>query len=172
MLLCCITFIPIFPTYGHLYGLNYQDWKDSRYNIHMQFDTIPPTPTTNNSTTMLFSVQDLKTGEHVKNFKETITIVTPSTNPTSNGLVHKFETKVINGTDFSESYKFPSGGTYFVLLRVDTLNTISIAKFTVFVSSPQFQLFNMGLILFPVIIVVAIFAVILLVTVHYIYKKK
>ncbi len=172
ILFCGVIFAPSFPSYGHLYGLNYQDWKNKSDNIDIQYDTIPTTPTMNNTSTMLFSVQDLKTGEHLKNFKETITIVNAEANPISNGIVHKFETKAIHGGDFSENYTFSSGGTYYILLRIDTPTAIVVAKFTTFVSSPQFQFLNMSLILFPVVIVVAIFASILLITVHYIYKKK
>lgn len=172
ILLCCIAFVPSFPSYGHLYGFNYQDWKNPSDNIHIQFDTIPSTPTVDKNSTMIFSVQNLKTGEHLKDFKETITVVSPEASSTSNGIVHKFETTTINGTDFSQDYVFPSGGTYYIWLRIDTPSAINIAKFTVFVSSPQFQFLNMSLILFPVMIVIVIFAVILIATAYYIYKKK
>ncbi|MGI0017189.1 MAG: hypothetical protein ACREA1_00610 [Nitrosotalea sp.] len=173
ILLCCIALVPNLPSYGHLYGFNYQDWKNPSNNIHIQFDTTPSTPSVGKNSTMIFSVQNLKTGEHLKDFKETITVVnSPEPNLTPNGLIHKFETTTINGTDFSQDYVFPSGGTYYVWLRIDTSNAINIAKFTVFVSSPQFQFLNMGLILLPVIIVIVIFAAILITVAHYIYKKK
>lgn len=172
VLLCSIAFVPSFPSYGHLYGFNYQDWKNQSDNIHIQFDTVPPTPTTGNLSTMIFSVQDLKTGKHLENFNETITVVNPETSSISNSVVHKFETKVMHGEDFSVGYVFPSGGTYYIWLRIDTPNAINVAKFTVFVSSPQFQFLNMGFILLPVIIIVAIFASILIVIAHYVYKKN
>jgi hypothetical protein len=173
MLLCCIVSVPSLPSYGHLYGLNYQDWKNPSNNIHIQFDTIPSTPSAGKNSTMIFSVQNLKTGEHLKDFKETITVVNnPEPSTTPNGLIHKFETATIRGTDFSQDYVFPSGGTYYIWLRIDTPTAINIAKFTVFVSSPQFQFLNMSLILLPVVIVVAIFAVILMIIAYYIYKKK
>ena len=172
MLLCCLAFVPSFPSYGNLYGFNYQDWKNQEHNIRIQFDTIPSTPTVGKNSTMIFSVQNLQTGEDLKNFNETITVVNPEISSTPNGLVHKFETTTIYGTDFSKDYVFPSGGTYYILMRIDTLNDINVAKFTVFVSSPQFQLLNMGFILFPVIIVIVIFGTILIVVAYYIYKKK
>lgn len=173
MLFCCIVSVPSLPSYGHLYGFNYQDWKNTDNNIHIQFDTIPSTPSMGKNSTMIFSVQNLKTGEHLKDFNETITIVdNPEPNLTPNGLVHKFGTTIIHGTDFSQNYVFPSGGTYYVWLRVDTPTAINIAKFTVFVSSPQFQFLNMSLILLPVVIVVVIFAAVLITVAYYIYKKK
>ncbi len=172
MLLCCLAFIPSFPSYANLYGLDYQDWKSQEHNIHIQFDTIPSTPSVGRNSTMIFSVQNLQTGEDLKNFNETITVVNPEVSSTPNGLVHKFETTTIHGTDFSQDYVFPSGGTYYVLIRIDTLHDINIAKFTVFVSSPQFQLLNMGFILLPVMIILVIFATILIAVAYYIYKKK
>lgn len=172
-ILCCIVSVPSLPSYGHLYGLNYQDWKNPSENIHIQFDTIPSTPSMGKNTTMIFSVQDLKTGEHLKDFKETVTVVdSPEPYSTPNGLIHKFQTTTIHGTDFTQDYVFPSGGTYYIWLRIDTPTAINIAKFTVFVSSPQFQFLNMSLILLPVVIVVAIFAAILITVAYYIYKKK
>lgn len=173
ILLYCIVFVPNLPSYAHLYGLNYQDWKNPGDNIHIQFDTVPSTPSVDKNSTMIFSVQNLKTGEHLKDFNETITVVNnPEPSSTPNGLIHKFETTTIHGTDFSQDYIFSSGGTYYIWLRIDTPTAVNIAKFTVFVSSPQFQFFNMSLILLPVVIVVAIFAAILTLVAYYVYKKK
>ncbi len=172
MLLCCLAIIPSFPSYANLYGFNYQDWKNQEHNIRIQFDTIPSTPSVGRNSTMIFSVQNLQKGEDLKNFNETITVVDPEVSLTPNGLVHKFGTTTIHGKDFSQDYIFPSGGTYYILIRIDTLHDINIAKFTVFVSSPQFQLLNMGFILLPVMIIIIIFAAILIAVAYYIYKKK
>ncbi|MDE1812711.1 MAG: hypothetical protein KGH85_07590 [Thaumarchaeota archaeon] len=171
-LLCSIAFVPSFPSYGHLYGLNYQDWKNQNDGLHVQFETIPPTPTAGTPSVMNFSVQDLNTGKHIPRFNETITILSSDTSSAPNNIVHKFETKTIRGGDFSENYTFPSGGTYDIWLRIDAPTVINAAKFTVFVSSPQFQFLNMGLILFPAIIMVVIFGSVLIVVAHYVYKKN
>ncbi len=171
-LICSIAFVPSFPSYGHLYGLNYQDWKNQNDGLHVQFETVPPTPTVGSPSIMNFSVQDLNTGKHIPNFNETITVLSSDTSSAPNSIVHKFETKTIHGGDFSENYTFPSGGTYDIWLRIDAPTVINAAKFTVFVSSPQFQFLNMGLILFPAIIIVIIFGSVLIVTAHYVYKKN
>lgn len=172
-LLCCLIFVPTLPSYGHLYGLNYQEWKNQRNNILIQFDITPSTPTMGENSTMVFSVQNLQTGEHLENFNETIAVRNSEDSSTLSGLVHKFETTTIHGTDFSQEYVFPGGGTYYIWLRIDNSNgVVSIAKFTVFVSSPQFQFLNMSFILFPVLIVIAIFAIVLIAVAYYVYKKK
>lgn len=172
-LLCCLIFIPSFPSYGHLYGLNYQEVKNQRNNIRIQFDISPSTPTMGENSTMIFSVQNLQTGKHLEDFNETIAIRNSEDSSSLSGLIHKFETVTIHGTDFSQEYVFQSGGTYYIWLRIDNPNgVVTFAKFTVFVSSPQFQFLNMSFILFPVIIVIAIFAAILLIVAYYIYKKK
>ncbi len=171
-LLCSIAFVPSFPSYGHLYGLNYQDWKNQNDGLHVQFETIPPTPTAGAPSIMNFSVQDLNTGKHIPRFNETITVLSSDASSAPNSIVHKFETKTIRGGDFSENYTFPSGGTYDIWLRIDAPTVINAAKFTVFVSSPQFQFLNMGLILFPAIIIVVIFGSVLIVVAHYVYKKN
>jgi len=173
IILCGLVFIPSFPSYGHLYGFNYQEWENQRNNIRVQFDISPSTPTMGKNSTMIFSVQNLKTGEHLKDFKETIAVRNSEDTSTSNGLIHKFETTAIHDMDFLQNFIFPNGGTYYIWLRIDTPNgVITMAEFTVFVSSPQFQFLNMSFIIFPVIIVIVIFATILITVAYHIYKKN
>lgn len=161
------------PTYGHLYGLNFQEWKNQGQNILIQFETSPQTPTAGRNSTLNFSVQDLATGEHLSNFTETVTIIHyNNANMSSNEIEHKFDSKVMKNGDFTLDYIFQKGGTYLVFLRVDTPAYITVSRFTVFVSSPQFQVMNMVYLMLPIMIFVGIFAGIGVALIRYIYKKR
>ena len=103
VILCSLVFIPSFPSYGHLYGLNYQEWENQRNNIRIQFDIIPSTPTMGKNSTMVFSVQNLKTGEHLQDFNETIVVRNSEDSSTLNGLIHKFETTEIHDKNKNNS---------------------------------------------------------------------
>lgn len=90
----------------------------------------------------------------------------------SNEVTHKFTSTDVKDGDFSQDYVFASGGTYDVFLRVDTADKIIVSRFTVFVSSPQFQFLNMSFLLLPIIIFIVILAGVLIVVARYVYKKK
>ncbi|MGI0073450.1 MAG: hypothetical protein ACREA3_06540 [Nitrosotalea sp.] len=163
-------FVPNLSSYGHLYGLNFQEWTNKEKNLLIQFDMDPHSPIAGKPSRMLFSVQNLQTQQHFQNFTETITI-TNSGNAASSSIIHKFESKEIKDGDFYQEYVFPNGGTYEILVRIDTSNFINVASFTVFISSPQFQILNVIYILLPTIIFIGIIAGIVIVMIRYIYKK-
>lgn len=169
VLLSCMFFVPAL-TYGHLYGLNFQEWTNKENNILIQFDTDPHTVTAGKTSVMLFSVQDLQTQQHLKNFTETITI-TNSNSPSSPSIIHKFEGKKISDGDFSQEYVFPNGGTYQILVRIDTTKFVNIASFTIFVSSPTFQILNLIYLLLPTMIFTGIIVGVGIIIMRYIYKK-
>ena len=74
----------------------------------------------------MFSVQDLETGEHIKNFDARVVV--------TNGIrLFKFENITVADGDFSVKYLFPDDGTHQVLARINTNNSISLASFSVFV---------------------------------------
>lgn len=172
MLLSSIFFLPNLPSYGHLYGYNVQEWKNQRDNILIQFDTNPKTPIVGKNSIMNFSVQNLQTGKHLNDFTETVTVVYQGTGSSSYTITHKFDSKPVKDGDFSQNYTFPSGGTYGIFLRIDTLNIINVSRFTVFVSSPQFQITNMIYLLLPFIIMIGIFAAIGIIMARHIYRKR
>jgi len=163
-------FVPALPSYGHLYGLNFQEWTNNENNILIQFDTDPHTVTAGQTSEMLFSVQDLQTQQHFNNFTETITI-TNSDSSSNSGIIHKFESKKISDGDFSQEYTFPNGGTYHILVRIDTAKFISIASFSIFVSSPTFQILNLIYVLLPAMIFIGIIIGVGIIIMRYIYKK-
>lgn len=168
-----IVFLPNLPSYGHLYGYNVQEWNNQKYNILVQFDTDPQTPTVGKNSTMNFSVQNLQTGKHLKNFTETTTIVYyQGSSTSSNDITYKSNSTLVQDGDFSQDYVFAKGGTYEVFLRIDTPTFINVAKFTVFVSSPQFQIVSMIYLLLPFVIVMGVMAAVSVAIIRYVYKKK
>lgn len=156
-LVLVLAFVPI-PSFAHLYGLNVQEWTNQRFNIKIQFEPDPQTPSVGENSTLNFSVQDLATGEHLKNFTETVTVVyyDPS-NPSSNSISYKFDSTNVADGDFARQYVFQKGGSYEVFLRVDTPTFIEVSRFTTFVSSPQFQAENLLYMLLPFILVMGAF---------------
>lgn len=173
LLISGMVFLPSLPSYGHLYGYNVQEWNNQKYNILAQFDTDPQTPTVGKNSTMNFSVQNLQTGEHLKNFTETITIVYyHGSDQSSSDITYKSNGTLVQDGDFSQDYVFTNGGTYGIFLRIDTPTFINVAKFTVFVSSPQFQIVNMLYLLLPFVIVMGVMAGIAVAIIRYVYKKK
>lgn len=158
--------------YGHLYGYNFQEWKNSKYDILIQFEPEPQTPSVGKNTTLNFSVQNLQTGEHFENFSDVVTIVYYSGNNSENDIVQKFPSVQEKTGDFSHSYVFTKGGTYEIFLRIDTPTFINVAKFVVFVSSPQFQIMNLVYLLLPFFVVAGAFAGIGVAVWRYLYKKR
>ncbi len=171
MLVSLLVLLPA-QSYGHLYGLNVQEWTNERFNIKIQFEPSPQTPSVGENSTLNFSVQNLATGEHLKNFTETVTLVSydPS-NPSSNTISHKFNSTTVADGDFGRQYVFDKGGSYEVFLRVDTPTFIEVARFNVFVSSPQFQAMNLFYTLLPFILVMGAFGGIGYAVWKHLYKK-
>ena len=168
-----IVLFPAVPSYGHLYGYNVQEWKNQLDNILMQFEADPITPTVGKTAVLNFSVQNLSTNEHLENFSERVTIVHyDSANTSSSKIEHEFHADNVSGGDTSFRYAFAKGGLYQVFLRIDTPKVINVAKFTVFVSSPQFQITNMVFLMLPFIIVIGIIAGVGFAIAKYLYKKR
>src|SRR5205823_9999604 len=63
---------PKAAVYAHLSGPTLQQWVDKETGIKIQFAYIPEKPTANSPTELRFSVQNLTTGLHVKNFKASV----------------------------------------------------------------------------------------------------
>ncbi|HEX6673314.1 MAG TPA: hypothetical protein VF084_13865, partial [Nitrososphaeraceae archaeon] len=97
---------------AHIKESKLQEWVDKSKNIKIQFAYSPEKPIIDTFTELKFSVQDLETGEHIKNFDARA---------------------VVTNGDFSVKYLFPDDGTHQVLTRINTNNSILLASFSVFV---------------------------------------
>jgi hypothetical protein len=113
-------------SYAHINDPDVQEWIDKNRNIKIQFDYEPNIPIIDTFTELQFSVQDLETGEHIKDFDARAVV-------TNGQRLFKFENITVADGDFSVKYLFPDDGTHQVLTRINTNNSILLASFSVFV---------------------------------------
>lgn len=111
---------------AHIKESKIQELVDKRKNIKIQFAYSPEKPIIDTFTELKFSVQDLETGEHIKNFDARAVV-------TNGQRLFKFENITVADGDFSVKYLFPDDGTHQVLTRINTNNSILLASFSVFV---------------------------------------
>ncbi len=91
-------------------------------------------PVIDEFTELIFSVQNLSSGEHIANLAGRVVV-------TSGQRLLKFEKIGIPDGDFSVRYLFPDDGAHQVLIRIDRNNDLSIiASFNVILPhQPVFQ---------------------------------
>lgn len=125
-------------SYAHLGG-KAQEWTDVNDNVRIQFSYSPEKPIIDTFTALNFSVQDLKTDEHIKDFTARVVV-------TNGQRLFKFENITVPDGDFLVKYLFPDDGTHQVILRVNSKNSVELASFNVFVphQSPPGLLSNSG----------------------------
>ena len=111
---------------AHIKELKIQELVDKNKNIKIQFAYSPEKPIIDTFTELKFSVQDLETGEHIKDFDARAVV-------TNGQRLFKFENITVADGDFSVKYLFPDDGTHQVLTRINTNNSILLASFSVFV---------------------------------------
>ena len=148
--------------FGDITDSRVQIWTNSRENIKVQFTYLPEKPIIDTFTIMNFSVQNLNTGEHIKNFTAKVVV-------TNGQRLFKFENVTVPDGDFSVKYLFPDDGTHQVLLRINSKSIFALASFQVFVphqSPPSLIRDDTN-----VIIAVAIIAIISIVVVIMLKRK-
>src|SRR5215216_4952715 len=116
---------------AHIKQSKVQEWIDKSKNIKIQFAYSPEKPIIDTFTELKFSVQDLETGEHIKNFDVRVVV-------TNGQRLFKFENITVADGDFSVKYLFPDDGTHQVITRIDTKDSINLlSSFNVFVPHQQ-----------------------------------
>lgn len=103
-----------------------QDWKNVKDNVEIQFSYKPEKPIIDAFTELQFSVTDLRTGEHLRDFIARVVV-------TNGQRLFKFENITVPNGDFSVKYIFPDDGTHQVILRLDSKHLVEMASFQVFV---------------------------------------
>jgi hypothetical protein len=122
---------PKATVYAHLSGPTLQQWVDKDTGIKIQFAYKPEKPIADSPTELSFSVQNLTTGQHVKNFKASVVLI--------NDFQKAFKflsIPVVNG-DFSLKYSFPDSGHNQILVSINKDSFgLALASFRVSVSAP------------------------------------
>ena len=117
--------------YAHLSGPTLQQWVDKDTGIKIQFAYKPEKPIADSPTELSFSVQNLTTGQHIKNFRASVVII--------NDFQRAFKflnIPVVNG-DFSLKYSFPDSGHNQILVSINKDSFgLALASFRVSVSAP------------------------------------
>ena len=103
-----------------------QEQKNIEKNVDIRFIYTPEKPIIDTFTKLEFSVTNLKTGEHIKNFIAHVTV-------TNGQRLFKFQNVTVKDGDFNVSYIFPDDGRHQVLLRIDRNDSIQLASFRIFV---------------------------------------
>ena len=95
--------------------------------MKIEFTYEPEKPLLYSPTELKFSVQNLQTGEHLKELLAKIRVI--------NGQgFFKFNNMAVQNGDFSINSTFPNEGTYQVILRINSKDyAIALASFKVFV---------------------------------------
>lgn len=110
---------------AHISDSNVQQWTNPKDNIKIQFSYQPERPVIDTFTTLNFSIQDLVTGEHIKDFTARVVV-------TNGQRLFKFENITVPNGDFSVKYIFPDDGTHQVILRILSKELLEVASFQVF----------------------------------------
>jgi hypothetical protein len=122
---------PKATVYAHLSGTTLQQWVDKETGIKIQFAYKPEKPIADSPTELSISVQNLTTGQHIKNFRASVVII--------NDFQRAFKflnISVVNG-DFSLHYSFPDSGHNQILVSINKDSFgLALASFRVSVSAP------------------------------------
>jgi hypothetical protein len=98
-----------------------QEWRNTQDSVKIQFSYIPEKPLVYAETDLIFSIQDLTTGNHIKDLIASITI-------TKNGkILFKFNDVEIPNGDFSLKVGFLEDGNYQVISQISSTDNIAVA---------------------------------------------
>ena len=123
LIYCCQI---VAPSFAHIPDGIIQTWTNPKHNVKIQFSYFPEVPIIDTFTALNFSVQDLQTGDHVRDFTARVVV-------TNGQRLFKFENISVPNGDFGVKYIFPDDGTHQVILRIDSESLLELASFDVFV---------------------------------------
>jgi hypothetical protein len=115
-----------------------QEWKNAQDNVKIQFSYIPEKPLVHNETDLIFSIQDLITGNHITDLIARITITK------NDRIFFKFNDVEIPNGDFSLKVRFLEDGNYQVISQISSTDNIAVAlaSFDILVPLQPFGKFN------------------------------
>lgn len=124
--------------YAHITGNRTQQWINTQNSVKIQFTYDPTEPLVEAPTELKFSVQNLQTGQHLKDLSARVTII-------DGQRVFKSTNITVPNGDFSTKFTFPTEGAYQIILSVSSKNyAIALASFRVFVPFQPFGTFNLN----------------------------
>lgn len=160
-------FFTSYHVYAHITGNRTQQWINIHNGVKIQFAYDPVEPLVEAPTELKFSIQNLQTGQHLKDLDTRVAIIDRQN-------VLKLSNVTVPEGDFSMRFVFPSEGTYQVVLSVGSQShVIALASFRVFVPFQPFGTFNLNSVnpfIFPALVLGIIGAVV--VSVFVIIMKK
>ena len=118
-----------------------QTWIDKLNNLKIQFGYSPKEPVIDKPTELGFTVQNLQTGEQIKNLSARVVVVN-----NAGGQLRTFKFTNITAPNgiFSVNYLFPDSGSYNIITKVDSKDFTSMASFNVFVPFAPLGTVNVG----------------------------
>jgi hypothetical protein len=113
-----------------------QLWTNTENNMKILFTHSPRYPWVNTPTLVAFTVDNLRTGNHLKNLLATGVIIN---NSSGQQKIFKFNHLYAPNGVFSVKYFFPLPGMYQIIIRIDSNNppSIALASFSIFVTPFQ-----------------------------------
>lgn len=110
-----------------------QVWTDRENNMKILFTYSPGNPVINTPTELRFSVDNLRTGNHLKNLLATVVIIN---NSSGQPKIFKFKNITAANGIFSLECLFPELGIYQVITRINSTNPslLALASFKVIVT--------------------------------------
>ena len=115
-----------------------QEWKNQQDNVKILFSYSPEKPLLYTDTDLIFSIQDLNTGNHIKDLITSITIIN------NDKIFFKFNDVAIQNGDLSLKLRFLEDGNYQVISRISSTDNmaIALASFNILVPLQPFGKFN------------------------------
>jgi hypothetical protein len=115
-----------------------QEWKNAQDNVRIQFSYIPKKPLVYTDTDLIFSIQDLTNGNHIKDLIGSIAITK------NDKIFFKFNDVGILSGDLSLKVRFLEEGDYQVISQISSTDNIALAlaSFDVLVPLQLFGKFN------------------------------
>jgi hypothetical protein len=115
----------------------------------MQFEYLPKEPIIDKPTELKFTVQNLQTGEQIKNLSARVVVLN-----NAGGQQRSFKFTNITAPDgiFSVNYLFPDSGQYNVITKIDSKEFTSLTSFNVAVPLPPLSSIVTGGVLSPIVL--------------------
>jgi hypothetical protein len=117
--------------YAHLSSNITQTWIDRQNNLKIQFSCIPEQPTMDDLIQLQFSIQNLQTGNHLKNLIAKVTLIN-----TSYDTIYKLGNITVADGNFSIKSPSLDTGMHQVIIKINSkdYSFAALASFKMYVS--------------------------------------